>query len=158
MRATGLRVVVAGVLLLAKHRQSFLERELEPVAAGDAVAGPVVEILVGDGAVDEVEIAVRGDVLARQHQLGVEDVQALVLHRAGVEIADRHDVVLVEVDFQSVGLFVPLHRVLERLQGEGALVQLAGFDEELQLNLAAGTGDETVLALRSSFAATTANR
>lgn len=36
--------------LLAVHRQPLLERELEPVAHGHAVARLVVEELVGDGA------------------------------------------------------------------------------------------------------------
>ena len=42
-------------------------RKLEPVAAGDAVAGPVVEIFVGDDAIDVLEIDVGGDIGARQH-------------------------------------------------------------------------------------------
>ena len=44
------RALVGGELLVAEDRQAFLEAELEPVAAGDAVAGPVVEILVRDDA------------------------------------------------------------------------------------------------------------
>jgi hypothetical protein len=47
-------------LLVAEDRQAFLQRELEPVAAGDAVAGPVVEVLVADHALDGLEVGVGG--------------------------------------------------------------------------------------------------
>src|SRR5690606_765408 len=39
---------VAGEALVAVDGQALLQGELEHVAAGDAVAGPVVEVLVGD--------------------------------------------------------------------------------------------------------------
>ena len=42
------RALVGGELLVAEDRQAFLEAELEPVAAGDAVAGPVVEVFMRD--------------------------------------------------------------------------------------------------------------
>ena len=42
------RVEVAREFLVAEDGQAFLQRQLEPVAAGDAIAGPVVEILVAD--------------------------------------------------------------------------------------------------------------
>ena len=54
----GPRALVGGKLLIAKHRQAFLEAELEPIPAGDAVAGPVVEILMGDDRLDERVIRV----------------------------------------------------------------------------------------------------
>jgi hypothetical protein len=75
-------------LAVAEHRQAFLERELEPVAAGDAVAGPVVEVLVRDDGLDALEVGVGGGGGRAQQGAGVEDVQALVLHRAHVEVAD----------------------------------------------------------------------
>src|SRR5260370_252397 len=68
------RIHVAGVLLFPKDGQPFLERQLKPVAACDPVSGPVVEILVRDGPVDEAKIEVGGDIGPGQHQLGVEDV------------------------------------------------------------------------------------
>jgi hypothetical protein len=55
---------VAGELLVAKTGEPFLERELEPVAAGDPVAGPVVEVLVRDDALDlskSASVAVSGE-------------------------------------------------------------------------------------------------
>jgi hypothetical protein len=47
------RAHVGHELLVAKDRQPLLQAKLEPVAAGDAVAGPVVEILMRDDALDE---------------------------------------------------------------------------------------------------------
>src|SRR6185503_4336682 len=43
---------VAGKALVAENSETFFQRKLEPVTAGDAVAGPVVEIFVGDNAFD----------------------------------------------------------------------------------------------------------
>jgi hypothetical protein len=61
--ASCLAVVQVGAeFLITEHGQAFLQRELEPVAAGDAVAGPVMEILVRDDAVDIFEIDVSSDI------------------------------------------------------------------------------------------------
>ena len=137
-------VQVGAEFLVAEDGQAFLERELEPVAAGDAVAGPVVEILVGDDAVDVLEIDVGGDVGARQHVLRVEDVEALVLHRAHVEVADGDDHVVVEVAFEAEAFLVPAHGFLQRRHGVRALVELARLDVDRQLDFAAGSGREGV--------------
>ena len=45
-------------LRVAENRQAFLEAELEPVPAGDAVARPVVEILMGDDGFDPFKVHV----------------------------------------------------------------------------------------------------
>ncbi len=131
-------VHVGAEFLVAENRQSFLQRELEPVTAGDAVAGPVVEILVRDNAVDVLEVRVSRHVGARQHVLGVEDVEPLVLHRPHVEITDGDDHVVIEVALQAEGLLVPLHRFLERRHGVRALVELARLDIDRQLHVAPG--------------------
>ena len=73
--------------LVAEHGQAFFQAQLEPVAAGDAVAGPVVEVLMAYDRLDIGKVDIGGRGLVGQHILGVEDVQALVLHRAHVEVA-----------------------------------------------------------------------
>src|SRR5206468_5359076 len=79
--------------LVAEDRQPLLQAQLEPVAAGDPVAGPVVEILMRHHAFDALVIDVGGGRRVRQQQRGVEDVEALVLHGPEVEIAygDDHE-------------------------------------------------------------------
>ncbi len=99
-------------LLVAVDRQPLFQRELEPVAAGDAVAGPVMEILVRDDALDALVVAVGRGLGLGQHVARVEDVEALILHRPGVEVADRDDVEDVEVVFEPEHLLVPAHRRL----------------------------------------------
>ena len=47
-------------LLVAKHRQSFLQRELEPIAASHAITGPVVKVLVSDDTGNIFQVSVRG--------------------------------------------------------------------------------------------------
>ena len=46
--------------LIAENGQAFLQAELEPVAAGDAIAGPVVKVLVADDALDAGVVGVGG--------------------------------------------------------------------------------------------------
>ncbi len=55
----GMAARVAGELLVAIHRQPLLETQLEPVAAGDPVAGPVVKVFVGDDRLDTFVVGVR---------------------------------------------------------------------------------------------------
>ena len=97
--------------LVAKHGQPFLQRQLKPVAARDSIAGPVVEIFVGDHRLDALVVAVGRGVGLRQHVARVEDVEAFVLHRPHVEVADRDDVEDIEVVFETKGLLVPVHRL-----------------------------------------------
>ena len=84
--------VVGAEFLVAEDGQALLQRQLEPVAAGDAVAGPVVEILVGDDPVRQAEILVGAGLAVGEDAAGVENVEALVLHGPHVEIADGNDV------------------------------------------------------------------
>jgi len=124
---------VGAVFLVAEDRQPFLERKLEPVAAGDAVAGPVVKVLVGDDAIDVDVVAVGRGIRARQHVLGVEDIEALVLHRAGVEVAHRHDLVLVEVELEPEAFLVPGDGALQAVHGPVGLLELARLHVDRQL-------------------------
>ena len=137
--------LVARELLIAEHGQPFLQAQLEPVAAGDAVAGPVVEILVRYDALDQFVIAVGRGFGAGEHVFGVEHVQPLVLHRAHVEIVDRDDHEQVEVVFAAIDLFVPAHRAFQRVHGIGAFALVARTDIDLQLDLAAGHRGERVV-------------
>jgi hypothetical protein len=115
----GLAAHVGGKALVAEDGQAFLQAQLEPVAAGDAVAGPVVEILVGHDAFDALVVHVGGGLGLGQQQGAVEDVQPLVLHGPEVEVADGDDHEQVQVVLAAERLLVPLHRTLEGVQGVG---------------------------------------
>ena len=106
----GARLHVRGEFLVPEDRETFFQGQLEPVLAGNPIAGPVVKILVADDALDALVIGVGRRLRARQHILGVEDVKRLVLHRAHVEVVGRNDVVNIEVVLQPEALFVPFHR------------------------------------------------
>ena len=118
--------------LVAKDRETFFQAELEPVAAGDAVARPVVEILVADHALDVGEVGVGGGGFAGQNILGVEDVQALVLHGAHVEVAGGDDHEALQVERQAKARLVPGHAVHQRVHGVLGLAQVAGAYVNLQ--------------------------
>ena len=81
-----LGVAIPAILLVPKDRETFLEAELKPVPAGHAIAGPVMKVFVRDHAIEHHEVVVGGEICAGQHVLRVENVEALVLHRAHIEI------------------------------------------------------------------------
>ena len=121
---------VGAEFLVAKHGQAFLQRQLEPVAQGHPVARPVVEILVADHRLDVEVVGIGGAVRIGQDVAGVEDVEALVLHRAHVEIVGGNHVEHVEVVVATETLLVPAHRRQHRIQGMPAAwhVVLCGPD------------------------------
>ena len=133
----GARPHVARKFLIAKYRQSFLERQLEPIAAGHAIAGPVVEIFVADHALDRAVVNVGSDLRVGEQQATVENVEPFVLHRAHVEVGHGHDHEHVEVVFAAEGLLVPAHRALERVHRIAAAVFLAGLHIDAQRHVAA---------------------
>ena len=145
MRLTARERWIGGELLVAEDREPFLEAELEPVAAGDAVAGPVVEIFVRDDRLDPLEVAVGRGLGRGKHVFVVEDVEALVLHRPHVEVGHRDDHEDVEIVFAAERLLVPAHRALERIHGIGAAVFLAGLDIDAKRDLAARHGAKAIL-------------
>ena len=105
----GAAMCVGTEFLVAENGQAFLERQLKPVATGDAVAGPVVEVFMGNHPVDIFEIQIRGDIRTGQHVFGVENIKSLVLHRAHVEIAHGDNHVVIEIAFKTETLLIPVH-------------------------------------------------
>ena len=130
--------------LVAQDGETFLQAQLEPVAAGHAVARPIVEIFVPDHAFDPVVIAIGRGLGVGEDVFGVEDVEALVLHRAHVEIADRDDVEQVEIVFAPEHLLVPLHRALEALHRVFGADEIAFAHIDVQLDLAPAHGREVI--------------
>ena len=124
----GARALVAREFLVAKDGEAFLQAELEPVAAGDAVAGPVVEVFMRDDGLDMGVIAVRRGFLRGEDVFVVEDVEALVLHGAHVEVGDGDDVEHVEIIFPPEDLLVPAHGALQRIERVVSTRFLAALD------------------------------
>ena len=121
---------------------------LEPVATGDAVAGPVVEVLVRDDALDGREIGIGGRGRRGQHVLGVEEVEPLVLHRAAVVVLHGHDHEAVQVQRQSVPSLVPDHAGHQRSHRVLGLVQVARANVDLQQVVAPAACADGLLAHR----------
>src|SRR3546814_8529791 len=63
----GGRSFVGRKALIAKDGEAFLQRKLEPVAAGDAVARPVMEIFMCHDCGDGIEIGVGRGVRSEEH-------------------------------------------------------------------------------------------
>lgn len=141
----GARAHIGGKLVVAVDGQAFLQAELEPVAAGSAVAGPVVEIFVRDDRLDVGIVRIGRRFGIGEHIFVVENVEALVLHGAHVEIGDRNDHEYVEVVFTAEDVLVPFHRPFQRVHGIGRPRLLAVLDIDLEGDVAAGNGGEGVL-------------
>ena len=122
--------------LVAEHRQPFFQAELEPIPAGDAVAGPVVEVFMGNHRLDAFKVEVGGGFAVGQHKLGVEDVQAFVFHGAHIEVANGDNHIRVQVVFQAKHLLVPLHGFFQRAHRVGGFVHVCRGDVNLQRHLA----------------------
>ena len=138
----GFSAQVLRKFLVTKDRQAFLQAELEPVAAGHAVAGPVVKILMAHHTFYIREVGIGGGGLVGQHVLGVEDVQALVFHRAHVEVAGGHNHEALQIQRQAEARFVPGHGVHQRSHGVPGFFKVAGAHIDLeQMRLARARGD-----------------
>ena len=130
--------------MITEDRKALFQGELEPIAAGYPVTRPVVEVLVGNNALDLLEGRIGGGIGMRQYRCRIEDVEPLVLHGAHIEIVDRYDHEQVEVVFTPVGLFVPAHGTLERRHGMLGLAQILLFHPDLQSHLTTTGGGEAV--------------
>ena len=142
------RIHVGAELLLAEHREAFFQTQLKPVAAGHAVAGPVVKIFMADDRFDVFKIGVDDHGRVSQDIMRVEDVQTFVFHRAHVEVADCDDIKQVQVVFAAVGCLVPRHRAFQRFQCMRAFVDVARAGEETQVNCAAAASGEPAVESR----------
>ena len=123
------RAHIGREFLIPKNRQPFLQAELEPIAECHPVAGPIVEIFMGHDGLDRGVIRIRRGLRPCQYIAIVEDVEALVLHRPHVEIADRDDHEDIEIVFETEAGLVPAHRRLERGHRMVAAIFLAVLDE-----------------------------
>ena len=103
------RMHVRRKFLVPEHCQAFLEGQLEPVPAGHAVTGPVMEILVAYDPFNTLIIKIRRRVGTREHIFGIENVERLVFHRPHVEVIGRDNVVYVQVIFKVKAVFIPFH-------------------------------------------------
>ncbi|OIQ63687.1 hypothetical protein GALL_547720 [mine drainage metagenome] len=97
-----------------------------------------------DHRLDAGEVVVGGGLRQGENEAGVENVQALVLHRAHIEVIDGDDVENVQEVFAPVGVLVPLHRAFERAHCVVAFILIPRADPDVQLDLAARHGAEEI--------------
>ena len=142
---------VLAELLVSKNRKPFFKAELKPVATRDAVARPVVKILVTHHAFNVGVIGVGGSGRVGQHKLGIEDVEALVFHGPHIEVAGGHHHEALQVQRQAKAGFVPSHRRHERIHGVFGFVEVARAYINLQCVFFACARHNALLA-RHQFA------
>ena len=130
--------------MIPEDGQTFFQAELKPIAQGDAVAGPIVKVFVRNDGLDKSVIAVGRGFRIGQNVLVVEDVQALVLHRTHVEVADGDNHVDIEIVLEAETLLVPTHRLLQGVHCVAAAVLFAVLDINPQVDVSAGRCREPV--------------
>ena len=81
------------------------------------------------------QLSVGGCFAIGQDQLGIKDIEALVLHGAHVEVfyCDNHE--NIEIVLPTESLFVPAHGTFENVHGVVTLTDIVGFGKNLQLRL-----------------------
>ena len=104
-----------------------------------------MEILVRDNTFYCLVVGICGGLRQREQELGVEDVEPLVLHGPHVEVVDGHDHEDIEIVLAAIALFVPAHRLLERAHGITALVDVFGLGVDAQIDVTARGSHEAVL-------------
>ena len=139
------RVQIGRKLMVSEHSQTFLERQLKPVAAGDAVARVVVKIFVTNDSFDALKRRICRALFRRQHQARIKNVQRLVFHRAHVEVVHGDDVEQIQIVLQTKAILVPLHRSLQACHGEIASIDVLCLRVNLERHFATTHGRERVL-------------
>ena len=81
-----------------------------------------------DHRLDTLIVAVGRCLRFRQHVFRVEDIQALVFHRAHVEVGNGGDIENVQVVFQTEDILVPTHGGFERAHRVRAFIFVAAAD------------------------------
>ena len=117
---------------------------MKPVAAGNAVATPVVKILMRNDAFDIGIIAIGCSIGQGQNKPVIENIQTLVFHRPHIEITDGDNHEYIKIIFAAKAFLVPLHGTLECVHGIGAAVFFSRLDKYFQFNLTSRHCNETV--------------
>ncbi len=138
------RAQVRAELLIAEDRQPLFQAELEPVATGDTVTGPVMEVFVTNDRLDAEVVFIRGRFRFGQHIFGVKDVQPFIFHCAHIEEVDGDDHKDVEVILQAKTLLIPFHAVFQRGHRPVSTIKVATIDKDFQGNVTTRTGFEAV--------------
>ena len=136
--------LIGGETLIAEDREAFLQAQLEPVPTGDAIARPIVKIFMRNDTCDIVIINVSRGLRVGQHIARVEDVEALILHRAKVEIGNSDDVELAQIIFAAIDILVPFHARLQRIHRMVGARQIALSHPNGEVDGLARQGGEAV--------------
>ena len=88
----GTGALIGRKLLIPEYCEAFFEGQLKPVAAGDTVARPIVEIFMRDNGFNGFIIGIGRGRLIRQQKRRIKDIEALVFHRPEIEVRDGHNI------------------------------------------------------------------
>ena len=98
-----------------------------------------------DDGFDVGEICIGRGLWQSEHVFIVEDVEALVLHRAHVEVGHGDDAEHVEIVFAAECFLVPTHRALQGVHRVAGAILLAVLDIDAQRDLASRCSGEAIV-------------
>ena len=98
-----------------------------------------------DDGFDVGEICIGRGLGQSEHVFIVEDVEALVLHRAHVEVGHGDDAEHVEIVFAAECFLVPTHRALQGVHRVAGAILLAVLDIDAQRDLASRCSGEAIV-------------
>ena len=133
--------------LITENSETLLERELKPVATGDAIACPIMKIFMGDHALNALQLSIGGGGGISEHQLGIKDIETLVFHGAHVEMAHSNNIEFFEVVFEAIDPLIPGHAALERGHRMGGERLITWLHVDTQFHQASAGGGEAVAHL-----------
>ena len=99
---------------------------------------------MGYNTLDALECGIRRRCRIGEHTGGIEDIQALILHRAHIEIVHGHDHEYIQIVLAAKGLLIPGHRILKRVHGVRAFVLIFALDKYLQGDVTTATSGELI--------------
>src|SRR5690554_6500413 len=139
---------ISGKFLISEYRQAFFQGEMEPVAASNPVTCPIMEVFVSYDCLYGAVGSVAGRRRVCKHVGGIEDIQALVFHRAHIEVARGHNHETVQVELQPIALFIPTEGTQEAVHGPLSTVFCSVVAIDLEQYLAAAACAYALLTAR----------
>ena len=103
-----------------------------------------MEVLVCNNRLHALITKVRGDIRVRKYTRGIEDIEALVLHRPHIKVIDGNDIEKIKIVFKPVPLLVPAHRSFQRCHCMFAITYILCFDPDAEIDRLARSGCERV--------------
>mmetsp|Transcript_39581 Transcript_39581/g.114554 ORF Transcript_39581/g.114554 Transcript_39581/m.114554 type:complete len:134 (+) Transcript_39581:372-773(+) len=108
-----LGIEITTKFLIPKDSETLFESQLEPVATGDTISSPIVEIFMSNHSFDSFKIGICRRFLIGQDIGGIEHIQTLIFHGTHIKVIHSNNIVNIQIILESIFVFIPFHGSLE---------------------------------------------